>query len=184
MVTILTSDNAPCSVLCALMRNFHLLLNRCSQKHKCLKSGRYLSSYTLNTRLYMCSCDNLIKSMIQTYEQADQCSRADDQGLLFSGAWRSPSEWVQLLQRATPLFQNKDSCLSCSIELHTEAPAQCWQSTVEMRRFWVPAWSAESLCEGLKSCRRGVGDGSRPPDSVSVETERSRERAEERESKC
>lgn len=131
------TDNAHCSVHCGLMRNIHLLLNRCSQKHKSLKSARYSSSsYTLNARLYMCSCDILIISMIQTYEQADQYSRADDQGLLFSGAWRSRSEWVQLLQqRATPLFQNKDSCLSCSIELCTEAPAQCWQSTVETQRF-------------------------------------------------
>lgn len=134
MVIILMTDNGLCSVPCGLMRNIHLLLNRCSQKHKCLNSGRYLSSsYTLNTRFYMCSCDMLIISMIETY--ADQYSRADDQGLLFSGAWRSPSEWVQLLQRATPLFQNKDSCLSCSTELHTEAPAQCWQSTVETQRF-------------------------------------------------
>lgn len=120
------------------------------------------SSYTLNTRLYMCSCDILILSMIQTYEQADQYSRADDQGLLFSGARRSRREWVQLLQRAAPLFPNKDSCLSCSAELHTEAPAQCWQSAVETRRSSVPAERAESLCEGLKSWRRGAADGPRP----------------------
>lgn len=128
-------------------------------------------------------CARLTSIMIESYEQSDHNSRADDQGLLFPGVWRSRSEWVQLLQRATPLFQNEDRCLSCSIELHTQAPAQCRQSTLETQRFWVPLWSAESLCKGWKSCRRRVVDGSRPPDSVSVETEESRERAGERENK-